>query len=460
VLTKRFGFFSLCALACALAACASPSGGAAGVAGAIPQGATLPLGKYIKHVVIVVQENRSFDNLFAGYPGADAPMYGRLFKSPGPDATAPLHEITLEGDPGSGPPHGFSNAIWDWNKGRMDGFNTYTSVPTALYSYVSRKETKPYWDMAREWVLADHMFPTEFGPSFTAHLDLIAGTTDLTPTKTVIDVPYGADAFYGWGCAANKSARTAVATIADPHPSPSGNGPFPCFDQWRTMADTLDAAKLSWRYYAPVLSQNGGLWSAFQAIRNVYYGPDWKNNVVSPPSQFLVDTANGNLAAVTWVIPEAQDSDHPATHSNTGPSWVASVVNAVGQSKDWDSTAIFIVWDDWGGYYDNVAPPQPNVPFTGNGIRVGCLIVSPYAKHGYVSHTDYQFGSILHFIEDAFNLPPLGTLAQGYTDGTSTLPTDSFDFTQKPRTFVPIAAPYPPAYFRHEKPSGKAPDDD
>ena len=172
----------------------------------------------------------------------------------------------------------------------------------------------------------------------------------------------------------------------------------------------------------------------------------------------LVDAKNGALPSFSWVTPDAQDSDHPGEGSDTGPSWVAAVVNSIGESQYWDSTAIFIVWDDWGGWYDNVPPPQ--LDFKGLGIRVGCIVISPYAKKNYVSHVPYEFGSMLHFSEQAFGLRVLGPAAAGYTDLRANTMLDAFDFTQKPRAYVPIPAKYPMSYFENHPQSMRAPDDD
>jgi phospholipase C len=157
------------------------------------------------------------------------------------------------------------------------------------------------------------------------------------------------------------------------------------------------------------------------------------------------------------------NSDHPGTGSNTGPAWVASVVNAIGTSPYWNSTAIVVLWDDWGGWYDDAAPPQ--VDFRGLGIRVPCIVVSPFARvapgqmAGYVSHTQYEFGSVLKFVEETFALPPLGTAALGYTDERATSLSDVFNFAQKPRPFGVIPASHDRAFFLHQMPSGLPPDD-
>jgi phospholipase C len=163
----------------------------------------------------------------------------------------------------------------------------------------------------------------------------------------------------------------------------------------------------------------------------------------------LQDAANGTLPAVSWVAPDWLDSDNAAANSDTGPSWVASVVNAIGEGKDWDSTAIFVVWTDWGGWYDNAPPPVRD--FRGNGIRTPLIVISPYARAGVVDHANYESASLLKFVELAFGLPLIGPVSHGYTDGRAAAPLAAFDFTQKPRPFVPIAAKYPASYFVHRR---------
>lgn len=196
----------------------------------------------------------------------------------------------------------------------------------------------------------------------------------------------------------------------------------------------------------------------------MFYGPDWKN-VISPQTRILTDVQNGSLAEVSWVTPDWQDSDHTGSGYNRGPSWVTSVVNAIGESPYWRSTAIFVLWDDWGGWYDDAPPPQRD--FRGLGIRVPCIIISPYAKAGYIDHSVYEFGSVLRFTEQTFNLPPLGpnqlgpaASDLGYTDVRANSLVDAFDFTQKPRAFKPIPQPYPYSFFMSQPPSDQPPDDE
>ena len=152
------------------------------------------------------------------------------------------------------------------------------------------------------------------------------------------------------------------------------------------------------------------------------------------------------MPAVSWIVPIDKNSDHPGITQDDGPSWVASIVNAIGESPYWDSTAIVVVWDDWGGFYDNYAPPVKD--YGGLGFRVPALIISPYARPGYISKTQYEFGSILRYVEDNFNL---GTLGPPSTDKRATSIIDSFDYTQSPIKFKPITSSHDKAYFLHEK---------
>jgi len=408
----------------------------------------------IQHVVIVIQENRSFDNMFSGFPGADAPDYGYAN-----DRRITLRETPLQ-DPGN-IENNWRDAIGGWNGGKMNGFEVehfYGGPRDYAYARVPRSESAPYWAMASRYVLADRMFPTEFGPSFTSHLSLIAANT-LISQKPLAEVD--APSFTPWGCDAPKQTRSFTI---DADREERFNGPFPCFDNFPTIADTLDAAHLSWKYYAPTLRHIGGeVWSEFDSVHSVRYGPDWKN-VISPQSQILRDVSSGTLARVSWVVPDWEDSDHTGSGGDGGPSWVASIVNAIGHSQYWKSTAIVVLWDDWGGWYDNVPPPQRD--FRGLGVRVPCIVISPYARiargqrAGYVSHTQYEFGSVLKLVEEIFSLPPIGPASRGFTDARAASLMDVFDFTQQPRPFAAIPAKYPASHFLHERPSLVPPDDD
>lgn len=382
----------------------------------------------IKHVVIIVQENRSFDNLFYGFPGADS--------SP----ATPLQQIALEDPHEICHFHTSFEAAYDG--GKLDGFANEQEcafvnkiyqpigISHVMYSYVQRAEIQPYWTLAQTYTLADRMFQSNSGPSFPAHQYLVAGQSDFASEVPTVGP---------WGCDAPPGTTVPVL-------QPDGTevqGPFPCFG-YASLADLLDAASVGWRYYTPALNTTGGLFSAYDAVRNIRYGADWTNDVVSPETQVLTDVAAGNLPAVSWVIPAFPNSDHPLAASKTGPDWVASVVNAIGNSPFWSSTAIFIMWDDWGGWYDHVPPPQ--IDRMGLGFRVPLIVVSPYAKHGYVSHAKHEFGSILKFVEDNFNLPSLGQ-----ADARADNLLDCFDFTQTVTPFTPITTQHDARFFLQQR---------
>ena len=238
---------------------------------------------------------------------------------------------------------------------------------------------KPYFSIAKQYVLADKMFASNFdGSSFVSHQYLIAAQASST-----VDYP-----LTYWGC--DGGPQDTIGTITQQRTY--GSSIQACFDN-QTLGDELDAAGISWRYYTSNIYKDGNLWNAYQAISHIRYGPDWKADVVNPQTRFFKDVKNGVLPAVSWVTPTCENSDHSGCNTGHGPAWVASLVNAIGKSQYWNSTAIFIMWDDYGGWYDHVPPAL--VDYDGLGIRVPLLIVSPYAKQGYVSHVHYEHGSIL-----------------------------------------------------------------
>jgi phospholipase C len=398
----------------------------------------------IKHVVYIVQENRSFNNLFQGFPGAYTRSWGydssnRRVKLQ-PVGLAAYYVIDHSAEAMFAACNGTGKL--PGTKCRMNGFDKEASFggPTKYpeYVYVPHNESKPYFDMAHEWVVGDRMFQSHLDESFVSHQYVIAAQAD-----SAVDLPYGA-----WGCSGGKYDLVATITL---HRDPSGPTERPCWD-YTTLGDELDKARLSWRFYASrygsTSSGSGSYWSSYQAVRHIYYGPDWSKDVISPNWRFLDDVKRGKLANFTWITPVCADSDHVNCPGGYGPSWVAALVNAVGRSKFWDSTAIFVQWDDWGGLYDPVKPPYED--YDGLGFRVPLLVISPYAKHGYVSHVQYETASVLRFAENLFGLDQMAA-----ADTRANSPAlDCFDFNQKPRPFVQIAAPEPPSFFK-----GPLPDD-
>ena len=402
----------------------------------------------IQHVVIIVQENRTVDNLFHDFPGADTVRSG--LTSSGKRAV--LQAVPLGSDD---PQNTYHDSLTSYDNGKMDGFDLVRvngpDPPTFPYSYVRRSDAAPYWAMATRYELADHMFPTMHGQSWTAHVDLIASTTNLNRTKALVDFPSAAP----WNCNAPTGTLTPALVSVDNGVQyrPFG-GPYPCLRGLNTMADTLDAAGISWRYYSSSDGFFGAAWTPFGAIDRIRFGPDWQR-IITPPTAILNDVANGQLAGVTWVAPDWKYSDHAGANStNLGPSWVAAVVNAIGESKFWKSTAIVVVWDDYGGWYDHVAPKM--LDYDGLGVRVPLLVISPYAKARFVSHTHYELAGIDRFVEDQFGLATLSA-----SDARATSPAaDCFDFKQAPRPFQVIPTPRGKYYFLHQAADLRPPDNE
>ncbi len=288
--------------------------------------------------------------------------------------------------------------------------------------------------MAKQYVLADEMFPTEFGPSFTAHVTLVAGTDNLSRVDALADFPSGAEA----GCDSQPGTQS---TFVDQYRIIHWRlGPYPCYTQFRTLADDARCAQIC--RGATIKAESTTPAFGRRLKRSNGFGLDRITPRICARRRSLrsQDIKDGKLAAMTWITPTKEDSDHPGSGTDRGPSWVGSIVNAIGQSKFWDSSAIVVVWDDWGGQYDNMPPPQ--LDFRGLGIRVPCLIVSPYAKENHVSHTIYEWGSILKFAEQVYGMPALGTAEDGYTDGRANSLIDSFNFNQSPRPFKIIPTKY------------------
>ena len=410
----------------------------------------------IKHVVIIVQENRTFNDFFATYPGADGTTTGNAKAEPNcsppiQQGTIPLTKVNLVVHKDLD--HKYSGYQTARDNGQMDGFDAVLGGAgpecTYPYQYTDPKQIQPYWDMAEQYALAEHMFTTQGSDSFTAHQDLIRGGTVVDTKEGMIDFPTCGNCW--WGCDAPPGTYTHLVTQHNMYLK-TEQGPFPCSNKfatkYRTLADLLDAQSVSWKYYLPPSNKIfGKLLSAFDVIAPVRYGSEWTTNIVTPETAIFSDISNNSLPAVSWVIPDEPESDHPGTSTDTGPSWVSSVVNAIGQSPTyWKSTAIIIVWDDWGGFYDNAPPKVMN--YGGLGFRVPAIIVSPYAKAGYISQTQYEFGSILKYIEQNWHLGTLST-----SDARANSIIDSFDYSQPPITFKKIHAQYSKEYFIHRKPS-------
>lgn len=382
----------------------------------------------IRHVIIIVQENRTPDNLFQGLPGADIADSG--YNSKGVKIALMPRPLDNRYDLD----HSHTAFLTEYNSGKMNGWDNVKircrkpCRPTA-FGYVPRKQIMPYWKLATQYTFADRMFQDNQGPSFPAHQFLIAGTsTDAVGSKLLAaenpQYPGSAGSWVSSGKNCDGLPKARVKMI-----DPAGNETVvmrPCFDH-PTLIDLLSAKGITWRYYD---AYNAGYWSAPDAIKHLRYGSAWKN-VIMPETTVLTDISSGNLQQVSWVNPTCAESDHASCNKGTGPAWVASIVNAVGASKYWQDTAVFVTWDDWGGWFDHVKP----VVYSSYevGFRVPLIVVSPYAKPAYVSHVQHEQSSILKFVEKNWGLGSLG-----YADARADDLSDCFNYHQAPTKFVAI----------------------
>ncbi|SRR5579884_21587 len=351
---------------------------------------------HIQHVVIIVKENHTFDNLFGQYPGANGTSRAReggntVAMGQTPDA--------LSGDIS----HNSGAAIRAVNDGRMNQFYLLNGAQQngqdVADSQYTAAQIPVYWSYASHYAMADNFFSTILGPSFPNHLVLIQGNSDHA-----VDNPSGSGMSGGsssgappaWGCDSVSTSRVRVWENGTIHRVK------PCFNS-TTLADEANEQGVSWKYYAPSRGQRGYIWSSFDAIRHIRYSDQWDSNVV-PTENFVSDVQNRQLPAISWVIPGWSQSEHPPESECVGENWTAQQINAIMQSPYyWRNTVIVLTWDDFGGFYDHVAPPHQSKYLL--GPRVPFLVISPYAQPGLVDHTQYDFRSVIKFVEQTFNLP-------------------------------------------------------
>ncbi len=379
----------------------------------------------IKHVVFIIRENHSFDNLFAHFPSADGTNTALEGHTRVPLAVTPDH-LTLD------IAHSGPSADMATNSGRMNQFYLLSGATQFGRDYADSAYTQSqipiYWAYAKTFALADHFFSTMMGPSYPNHLVTVAATGMNT-----IDNPHG-QIGETWGCDAGPKSQVPVE---DAHGGVTYHAP--CFNV-RTLGDLASKAGVSWRYYSAPYKKWGYIWNAFDYVRHDRYGSAWKQ-ANTPYTRFASDVASGTLANITWVTPNQTFSDHPPFSICAGQNWTESIINSIMQSPLWNSTAIVLTWDDFGGFYDHVAPPV--VSNVSMGPRVPTIVISPYAIKGSVSHTPYDFGSMLRFAEDVFNLPRLTSY-----DRHAASISNMFDFTQPPAAALamqPMKCPAAPS---------------
>jgi phospholipase C len=350
----------------------------------------------IQHIVIIDRENHSFDNLFGRFPGADGARDAELASGETVSLTrTPDHTILDIG-------HAGDSAAFAVDQGRMDRFD---QLPGAIQdgkdislSQFSERDIPAYWAYARAFALDDHFFSTIMGPSFPNHLVTIAAGA-----ANSVDNPRG-QTNHAWGC---DGGPYAVVDAINPVTG-ARYLEKPCFDI-PTLADTMDRYHVSWKYYAPGAFHSGYIWSAFDAIKHVRYSNLWRTNV-PPDTQFIKDVQAGKLPAVSWLVTNEASSEHPPYSMCIGENWTVDQINAVMKSRLWASTMIVLTWDDFGGFYDHVAPPR--LDYFSLGPRVPTILISPYARPHFIDHHIMDFASILRFIEEDFGLPPLNSRDQ------------------------------------------------
>src|SRR5262249_55603770 len=389
----------------------------------------------IQHVVMIMQENRSFDSYFGTYPGADGfPMkQGRpTVCVPDPLAHRCVHPFHDPNARNEGGPHGPQNAHRDIDGGKMDGFvreaiaakialahgerlkrrirgcrergtlgpRCELGQPVDVMGYHDGRDLPNYWAYAHNYVLQDHMFEPNYGWSLPAHLFQVSAWSakcflpedPLSCHSDLEDPPHG--------------PTIARRTSADPTPY-----------AWTDLTYLLHRHHVSWGYYVvpgrqPDCDDGGTLdchphrldagpasaWNPLPGFETVRKDGQLAN--VQTVTRFTRAARAGTLPAISWIVPDFRHSEHPGSLLNNGQAWVTKLVNDVMEGPDWSSTAIFIAWDDWGGFYDHVVPPR--VDRNGYGLRVPGLLISPYAKRGYIDHQTLSFDAYLRFIEDDF----------------------------------------------------------
>ncbi len=407
----------------------------------------------IKHIIIIMQENRAFDSYFGTFPGADGiPVQNGVpsvcvLNPQTSQCIKPYHDTN---DINEGGPHDNPASVADINGGKMDGFikmqlegwkkecgnNTacLTRMPDVM-GYHDDREIPNYWTYAREFVLQDHMFPPVASWSLLNHLFMVsAWSAKCTNTDPMSCYNGLQDPLY-WEVHTNLSAHNNTSKNVNLTKPPYS---------WTDITYLLHKNNISWAYY---LDDEGGdqysswfIWINplpwFETVRS-----DNELGNIKSLSKFYEAARNGTLPSVSWIVPNDKYSEHPPESIRDGQAYVTGIINAIMESPEWNSTAIFLSWDDWGGFYDHVVPPK--VDENGYGIRVPALVISPYAKKGYIDHQTLSFDAYLKFIEDVFmegqridpkndgrpdrrptvreNLSLLGDLAQ------------DFDFSQSPR---------------------------
>ncbi len=373
----------------------------------------------IKHVVFLIKENRSFDNLFGRFPGANG---ARVANDHGV-----MRPLTRAGDQRAHDlTHCYECAVAAIDGGKMDGFNQSVYDDEYAFTQFRPDELPSYWHWAEQNVLMDDFFASATGPSFPNHLYSIAAQSGGALDNPVQDPAairkmQDEGLAKSWGC--DIAQPGGYVQILDPEGKLVNVNP--CFD-FTTEGDLLREAGIPWAYYAATNTQLGYIWSAYDAVARYRDDPALWDRYIRGVDDLVRDIDDDRLPPVTWVTPRFELSEHPEYNFCYGENWTTKVIDAIMQSPMWKDTAIFLTWDDYGGFYDHVRPVR--VDRFGFGIRVPMLIISPYARQGFVDHTRGEFSSVLRFIEDNWGLSRLT-----HRDRRANDLSEAFDFTQSPR---------------------------
>ena len=488
--TRSALLLTLVVLAGLLAACSAGPRPGKLVAGGPAGSYVVPPGIHkIKHVIIVMQENRSFDSYFGTYPGADGiPMAKGLPLVCVParrGCVRPYHDIK---DVNGGGPHGEKNAVADVDHGKMDGFVLqrdaargscknpddpackHGSFPDVM-GYHTGLEIPNYWAYASDFVLDDHMFEPVKSWSLPDHLYMVSAWSAKCRTRSPMS------------CANNIMGPYSVTQFDNAVRDEVLDGRTDIDLAWTDLTWLMYTHHVSWRYYVqagyqpdcdddsaetckPVrqAAATPGIWNPLPLFGDVQH--DHQQGDIQELSDYFQAAKSGHLPKVSWIVPSQNDSDHPPASVHQGQAYVTAIVNAAMKSPDWKSTAVFVSWDDWGGFYDNVVPPR--VDENGYGLRVPGLVISPYARRGFIDHQVYSSDAYLKFIEDDFlGGARLDPKTDGRPDPRPDVREDErilgnlardFNFSQRPRppvflpTNPPTDSPRIPAYFTGKPP--------
>jgi phospholipase C len=391
----------------------------------------------IQHIVFIIKENHSFDNYFGAYPNVNGTTTGKV-KVNGLVMTIPLGPFQ-DKPPDYG--HGWGNAKTAYDNGAMDKFNqgACSSSPYLCYQEAQRTDLPNYWAYADNFVINDNNWADLRGPSFPNHMFTVAGASGPDLPHSAINNPTNSSGH--WGCDAPSGATVKIE---------NGSTQFPCFKNTPTLADELTAANVTWKYYAPQPGQEGYIWNTLDAFDQDKPGTSLyaAHDVLS--SQFLTDVANNQLPQMSWLVPPGVDSEHPAEGSQVrsmcvGENWTVQQINAIMASPAWSSTVIAVTWDDYGGFYDHAAPQ--NVDAVGYGFRAPLLVISPYAfatdnpAFPHISHVQMDYGSVLKFAEDTFQLSRLGATTRDVTANSIAMDLDTSTVYNPPLTLQQRTCP-------------------